>query len=494
LKWDDQLPEHIIHSWEKWRAELPFVGDLTVPRCFRDHRFQKEKTIFDLHVCCDASALAFGAVCYIRMESGTEIDVKFVFAKSRVAPIKGLSIPRLELQAVVLASRIASMARKELRLPIRSVRFWSDSEIVLKWLASENRRYSSFVHHRVNEVTESSSSDDWSFIGGLDNPADDCSRGLRPTQLYNHHCWFEGPPFLKEPMENWPQYHDRQVPKTEDLGLIKEKFVGSTEVTPTDEISDLFSTKSSLADLIDAVVNITRRISPTTDTNATVAVEEKKGALKIAIKKAQELCFASEVKSLQAGRLLKRTSNLLKLTPFLDGDGIVRVGGRIENAYEPYNARHPVVLDPDHRLTTWLIMEAHISTAHAGVERTLAEVRTAYWPLTGRRAIRRVVKKCIQCKIQRARPAPPMMAKLPKPRVEPFQPAFTNIGLHFFGPFTVVIGRRREKRWACLFTCLATRAVHLEMVYRMDADSFIMARTKFLASSILEYSYEVRGI
>jgi hypothetical protein len=237
------------------------------------------------------------------MESGTEIDVKFVFAKSRIAPIKGLSIPRLELQAAVLASRIASMVRKELRLPIRSVRFWSDSEIVLKWLASENRRYSSFVHHRVNEVTESSSSDDWSFIGGLDNPADDCSRGLRPTQLYNHHRWFEGPPFLKEPMENWPQYHDRHEPKTEDLELIKEKFVGSTEVTPTDEISDLFSTKSSLADLIEAVVNITRRTSPTNATNAPVTVEEGKCALKLAIKKAQELCFAPEVKSLQAGRL-----------------------------------------------------------------------------------------------------------------------------------------------------------------------------------------------
>ena len=86
--------------------------------------------------------------------SGAEIDKKFVFAKSRVALIKGLSVPRLELQAAVLASRIASMMSKELRLLLRSVRFWSDSEIVLKWLASENRRYSSFVHHRVNEVME----------------------------------------------------------------------------------------------------------------------------------------------------------------------------------------------------------------------------------------------------------------------------------------------------------------------------------------------------
>lgn len=207
------------------RADLPFLGDLTVPRCFRDHRFQKEKTTFDLQVCRDASAVAFGAVFYIRMESGAEIDKKFVFAKSRVALIKGLSVLRLELQAAVLASRIASMMSKELRLLLRSVRFWSDSEIVLKWLASENRRYSSFAHHRVNEVTEI---DDSSFISGLDNPADDCSRGLRPTQLYNHHRWFEEPAFLKEPMKILPQY--RCEPETEDLELIKDNFVGSTEV------------------------------------------------------------------------------------------------------------------------------------------------------------------------------------------------------------------------------------------------------------------------
>jgi hypothetical protein len=278
LKWDDQPPEHIIDSWDRWRVELPLLRDLTVPRCLRDHRFQKGKTIFDLHVCCDASAVALGAVCYIRMESGNDIDVKFVFAKSRVAPIKGLSIPRLELQAAVLASRITSMVRKELRLPIRSVRFWSDSEIVLKWLASENRRYSSFVHHRVNEVTEALSADDWSFISGIDNPADDCSRGLRPTKLHHHHRWFEGPAFLKEPTENWPQYRDRNEPKAEDLELIKEKFVGSTEVRPADAISVLFNTQTSLANLIEAVVNITRRINQTNgdDPNSPVTVEEEK--------------------------------------------------------------------------------------------------------------------------------------------------------------------------------------------------------------------------
>ena len=250
-----------------------------MPSCLRDNRFQKEETTFDLHVCCDAPSVAFWAICYIQMESGNEIDVKFVFAKSRIAQIKGLSIPRLELQAAVLASRIASMVSKELRLPIRLVRFWSDSEIVLKWLASKSRLYSSFVHHRVNEVTEASSVDDWSFISGLDNPADDwqCSRGQRPTQLHNHHRWFERPAFLKEPTENWPQYRGRNEPKGEDLELIKEKIVGSTDFRPADANSVLFNTETSLAHLIEAMVNITRRINQanSNDPNSPVTVEKR---------------------------------------------------------------------------------------------------------------------------------------------------------------------------------------------------------------------------
>ncbi|XP_046654957.1 uncharacterized protein LOC124348728 [Daphnia pulicaria] len=163
-------------------------------------------------------------------------------------------------------------------------------------------------------------------------------------------------------------------------------------------------------------------------------VAEREEALRTLIQKIQEACFGTDVKTLIARKQLKKTSRLVKLTPFIDKNKILRVGGRLENATELYESRHPIVLDPDHHLSILLITEAHVQTAHAGVERTLVEVRVKYWPLKGRRAIRRVVKKCVECKIQRVRPAPPMMAPLPRPRLEPFQPAFASVGLDFFGP------------------------------------------------------------
>lgn len=156
------------------------------------------------------------------------------------------------------------------------------------------------------------------------------------------------------------------------------------------------------------------------------------------------------MKALTASKPLKGASRLLKLTPYMNDNNIIRVGGRLENASEPYDTRHPIVLDPDHHLTSLIITEAHINPVHAGVELTLVEERGKYRPLKGRRTIKRIVKKCVECKTQRARPTPPIMAPLPISRLDPFQPAFTNVEVDFFGPYSVVIGRRREERWACL--------------------------------------------
>lgn len=130
LHWDEMLPDHVVKKWDNWRMELSHLEDVRVSRCFRDQRFPLSTTRFELNVFCDASEVAFGACCYLRLECEKNVDVKFVFAKSRVAPIKSLSIPRLELQAVVLATRIAVAVKKELRLPIHSTQFWTDSEVV----------------------------------------------------------------------------------------------------------------------------------------------------------------------------------------------------------------------------------------------------------------------------------------------------------------------------------------------------------------------------
>ncbi|XP_045024595.1 uncharacterized protein LOC123469606 [Daphnia magna] len=156
-------------------------------------------------------------------------------------------------------------------------------------------------------------------------------------------------------------------------------------------------------------------------------------------------------------------SSLLTLNPFMDPRGVVRVGGRLNHANIPECTRHPIILKEDHVFTLLVVKHCPSVVNHAGVERTLAEVRSRYWILKGRRTIRGVVKRCVIRRKARAKPKQPMMAALPKERLEAFSPPFTNVGVDFFGPMYVVVGRRREKRYGCLFTCFVTRAVYLEI-------------------------------
>ena len=199
------------------------------------------------------------------------------------------------------------------------------------------------------------------------------------------------------------------------------------------------------------------------------------------LQEAQRQCFHKEIQALTKGQRISNKSNLLRLTPFLDEDGIIKVGGRLGLAHLPSTTKHPTILDADHHLTDLIVAYIHRGAGHPGVERTLSEVRSSYWILKRRRAIRRVIYKCIICRKARAQPCVPLMAVLPKERLKPHTHPFAYTGIDYFGPMTVVIGRRREKRYGCLFTCLNTRAVHIEPTHTLNADSFLMAFRRFIA-------------
>ncbi len=189
--------------------------------------------------------------------------------------------------------------------------------------------------------------------------------------------------------------------------------------------------------------------------------------------------FPDEIYLLSKKKFIRPESRLLNLSPFLDCQGLLRVGGRLQNA--PFNegARHQLLLDPRSPHTKLIIRWVHLSVAHGRAERTLAELRSEYWVLSGRDALKSVITKCFYCARARAQPLHPVMAPLSAARVQPLQPPFTIVGIDYFGPFHVSIGRRSEKRYAALFTCLATRAVHLELAVSLDVDSFLLAFSRF---------------
>ena len=185
--------------------------------------------------------------------------------------------------------------------------------------------------------------------------------------------------------------------------------------------------------------------------------------------------FANELRRLSQGRQICRRSPLCKLSPFLDPDGLLRVGGRLNHAEMNEDAKHPLILPHSHALTRLIITDTHETRFHASTERTLYELRSSYWVIKGRRTVRAIVSACLDCQKRHAKAMTPEMAPMPECRVTPGQPPFSQIGVDYFGPLYVKVKRSVEKRYGVLYTCLATRAVNIELIETLDTESCLMA-------------------
>ena len=398
-------------------------------------------------------------------------------AKSRVAPIRQLSIPKLELQGALVGYRLSLSVLEELRFKIDRVCYWTDSKTVLQWLHSENYRFQSFVANRTSEILEKSQPNQWRHVPGMLNPADDCSRGLQPSELNSGHRWFHGPEFLHLEELNWPGTF---IPDPE---YSAEEYVGNVNLPQPDVVEQLFNRCSSLYQLkrIFGWMLRFKYNCQKQHLRGNLTVSQIEESFQILLRIAQSTQFPSEIHFLASGKPLLRTSSILKLTPFLDQSGLLRVGGRLKQAEMSPGRKHPVLLASRHALTKLIIRHYHLMLGHAPPERTLHEIRSRFWILRGRSAIRQYVDHCVSCRRRNVNPKPPLMADLPRHRLQPFLPPFSNVGIDYFGPYEVVIFRRHVKRYCCLFTCLVTRAVHLELTQQLDADSFLMAVRRFIS-------------
>ncbi len=198
-----------------------------------------------------------------------------------------------------------------------------------------------------------------------------------------------------------------------------------------------------------------------------LTVPELKKAKTLCIQQAQQDCFFAELKAIRKGNSIRSDSKIAKLSPFLDQEGLLRVGGRIEQGDFSFNVKHPILIPHDHPLSKLIIMEEHTLLRHPSTERLLSSLRTRFWIIRGRLTVKRYVNQCFTCKKRHQLPEIPLMASLPRCRIEPFQPPFTNTGLDYFGPYYVTVVRSKVKRYVLLFTCLVTRAVHLEWTASM---------------------------
>ena len=197
------------------------------------------------------------------------------------------------------------------------------------------------------------------------------------------------------------------------------------------------------------------------------------------IRKVQSEIFPEEYKALKSKKAISPKSPLIKLSPRIDENGIIRMDDRLTNAdHLPYDVKHPIILPRGHHVTKLIVKHYHEKANHVGgVNFILAQLSQRFWIIAAREEIRSWENECNECKKRKTKLATQIMAPLPRFTYRPFDQSATD----YAGPFITVQGRERQpqKRWLCLFTCLATRAIHLEMAWALDTESFLNCFTRF---------------
>jgi hypothetical protein len=191
--------------------------------------------------------------------------------------------------------------------------------------------------------------------------------------------------------------------------------------------------------------------------------------------------FTEEMRALEANKELKGTSQLKSLSPYVNKEGFLVVYGRLQRSSLPESAKHPIILDSNDDLTRLIVDDTHAWNGHVGAQHTLHILRKRYWIIHGLSTVKQQIRRCITCCKQRKPLMTQQMAALPPQRLSADEPPFSITGLDFFGPVHTKLARKEFKRYGCLFTCLASRAVHLEMAYDLTTDSFLSAFSRFVA-------------
>ena len=466
ISWDESLPILYQKRIQKWLDESSKCDRVCLPRCMHLLPTDKEQ---ELHVFTDASQLALGTVAYLRNPVSPDIKVTFVMGRSKVAPLKQQSIPRLELDAAVLGVRLSNFIQSSLRQPLSSIIFWTDSTTVLNWIKADSKQ-KIYVSRRVEEILEKTKPQQWKHVPGSANPADHATRGIKAEDIEK--CWLSPPEFLLKPQNDW---------------FAAFPSAQKTNACISSDVSDCvqFENFSSWNRLLGVVARLYQAIQRFKDrSNTELNAHHFEKARNYLFLCSQKSSFAEQLDALSKHKPLSSRDKLLPLAPFLDENGLLRATGRLTEAPIPWSTKHPLILNTDNHITRLFINHCHEVCMHAGVDHVRNFIQQSHYIFRLRSALRSISFTCFKCRRFRGQGLQPFMSSLPTcrfPNTDNNHYPFRTLGIDFIGPFEVVEKRHTEKRYVCLFTCLVSRAVHFEVADSLSQDSCMSAIRRFVA-------------
>ena len=375
---------------------------------------------------------------YLRLtDSDENVHISLVASKTKVAPIKRLNIPRLELCGAHLLARLLHHVKYVLHVSHNNVFAWTDSMIVLDWLVGNPRRFKTYVGDRVSCIIELLSPSQWNHVIGIQNPADCASRGLFPSELLEHDLWWNGPEWLYLAPDEWPKQSHPMVSRVSEeereMCLVTTFVPRKTAVLDIGKYSSFTKLKRVTAWLLRFVHNCRARKDNAKPEIFFLAVREITAAECYWLSISQSVYFPAELKALKSHSAIPDTSCLMPLRPFLDSLGLIRVGGREQHSKALVSSQHPIIIHGKHPVAHLLIRSEHLRLIHAGPQLIASSLSRRFHIIGHRRIIRSITRGCVTCRRISVRPHPQMMGQLPMERVTP-DSVFDRVGIDYASP------------------------------------------------------------
>ncbi|XP_059061887.1 uncharacterized protein LOC131854763 [Achroia grisella] len=412
INWDDHLPSEILLKWKHWFEHLSNLRQTSIPRCYTTCEWTEKQ----LHVFADASEYAYSCVAYWRFITPNDCKISLIGGKARLAPLKPASIPKLELQAALIAARFCKyLIEAHKHKPVK-IFLWSDSLTVLKWLRSDARNFKVFVSHRVGEILELTDISCWKYVPTHLNVADDATR---PQSKFEISRWFSGPPFLLLGQNEWPEEPSTNVRLgPEEMKCDRELVALTTDNSP--ELSPVVANHCRFSNwlrLVHATATVAlaakffihllfRKIGNRVDeapSRRLQASDLVASELRLLLR-SQLDSFGEERRLIKAEKPLPSRSRLRRLAVTLDDSQILKLAGRTRACAGSITTSNPIVLDGKHPIVKLLIKYHHNRAAHANTELIVNELRQNSSPqlIFGiRPAVKKVANECMMCHLRK---------------------------------------------------------------------------------------------
>ena len=482
LDWDDPIPSSLQNDWQTFAMQCnSHLNNIEFAR----HTFNNDSPL-NLHVFSDASTKLLGVAIYVVQNDNSHL----IYAKSKLAPLVGRTLPTLELMALNLACSVTSNVIDNYHFPrnkIESITFYSDSQVCLSWTVSgQGPKRNVFACNRIKDVNnylkqfrENNIEAKLSYVPTAENPSDCLTRPVKPAKFHDDICsqFHRGPDWLITD----------EIPYSE-LKSVPVKFISPDKklvcpVMNQSQPSVLDSTRfSSYNKMINTMAYVIKFTDIYLNRPVQDFVDYKARATVSILKIHQARYFGSELKYLtDPDEGAKVPSLVVSLNLFLDGEtGLLRTRGRVVDA-ERFNfeVTNPVLVHGKSDLARLLILNAHRQSLHLGVDSTLNVLRNeGIWLTFARGSVKRnLSENCYICKRYNNHPfdKPNVPTALPSFRTK-FTRAYEHCGVDYTGAFNCVgIDGKITKIYILLFSCMVTRAVHLEVVPNMTAEEFVQA-------------------